>query len=65
MQRGKSRARGWKRREARGGHETQVSRPKAGSSIAYRVEYEKRKRRSEVYKGHTARVLKGSLQIYN
>jgi hypothetical protein len=49
------------REERRGGHETQVSRPKAGSSIACTVEYEKRKRRGEVYKGHTARVLKDSL----
>jgi hypothetical protein len=49
------------REERRGGHETQVSRLKAGISIAYRVDYEKRKRRSEVYKGHTARVLKDSL----
>jgi hypothetical protein len=50
-----------RREERRGGHETQVSRPKAGSSIEYRVKYEKRKRRSGVYKGHTARVLKDSL----
>jgi hypothetical protein len=52
-----------RREERRGGHETQVSRPKAGSSIEYRVKYEKRKRRSGVYKGHTARVLKDSLYV--